>query len=284
MKRILLLFVILFSVASIGFSQDAATLINNANAALKAKNYAQAFTLYESAMSNMGDTKVDDAINYNIGFAAFNAKKYSAAVKYLNKAVAAKANLPQTYELLGKTYTKLSKTKEAIDSYKAAIDAGNTDKGSLYYNSGIAAYKGKMYKEASDLFGKAAGENYNPDKSTYLKALAVEKTGDLAAYKKVLEDGVKAYPNSSKLKKSLSNIYVSEGNKIYKKGVEVLSKANAKVKSGAMKTTDDSYKNALAESKTIFSSAIKVLKQAVAIDSKNKNALTLINACNQMLK
>lgn len=284
MKRILLLFVILFSVVSIGFSQDAATLINNANAALKAKNYAQAFTLYESAMGNMGETKVDDAINYNIGFAAFQAKKYKAAIKYLNKAVEAKANLPQTYELLGKTYTKLSKTKEAIASYKAAIDAGNTDKGSLYYNSGIAAYKGKMYKAASDLFGKAASENYNPDKSTYLKALAIEKTGDMAAYKKVLEDGVSAYPNSSKLKKSLANIYVSEGNDIYKKGVEVLSKANAKVKSGAIKTTDDSYKKALSESKTTFSSAVKVLKQAVAIDATNKNALSLIDACNQMLK
>ena len=284
MKRILLLFVILFSVVSIGFSQDAATLINNANTALKAKNYAQAFTLYESAMGNMGDTKVDDAINYNIGFAAFQAKKYSAAIKYLNKAVAAKANLPQTYELLGKTYTKLSKTKEAIASYQKAIDAGNTDKGSLYYNSGIAAYKGKMYKVASDLFGKAAGENYNPDKATYLKALAIEKTGDMAGYKKVLEDGVKAYPNSSKLKKSLSNIYVSEGNDIYKKGVEVISKANAKVKSGAMKTTDDSYKKALSDSKTMFSSAVKVSKQAVAIDATNKNALSLIDACNQMLK
>jgi len=284
MKRILLFFVILFSVVSSGFSQDAATLINSANAALKAKNYTQAYTLYESAMGNLGDVKIDDAINYNIGFAAFQAKKYSAAVKYLNKAIAAKANLPQTYELLGKAYTKLSKTKEAIDSYQKAIAAGNTDKGSLYYNSGIAAYKGKMYKEASDLFGKAVSEKYNPDKVTYLKALAVKKTGDMSGYQKVLEDGVKNYPNNSKLKKSLANIYVEEGNSIYKKGVSVLTEANAEVKSGAMKTTDESYKNALSESKTMFASAIKVSKQAVAIDATNKNAISLINACNQMLK
>jgi len=284
MKHILLLFVLLFSVVSSGFSQDAATLINNANAALKSKKYAQAYTFYEKAMSNMGDVKIDDAINYNIGFAAFQAKKYSAAVKYLNKAVVAKANLPQTYELLGKTYTKLSKTKEAIDSFQKAISAGNTDKGSLYYNSGIAAYKGKMYKEASDLFGKAVGEKYNPDKVTYLKALAVKKTGDMAGYKKVLEEGVKNYPNNSKLKKSLSNIFVEEGNSIYKKGVSVLTDANAKVKSGAMKTTDDSYKKALSESKTQFSSALSILKKAVAIDATNKNALSLISACSQMLK
>jgi len=284
MKRILLLFVILLSVVSAGFSQDAAKLINNANAALKAKNYTQAYTLYEKAMGNMGDVKIDDAINYNIGFAAFQAKKYSAAVKYLNNAVAAKANLPQAYELLGKTYTKLSKTKEAIDSYQEAIAAGNTDKGSIYYNAGIAAYKGKMYKEASVLFGKAVSEKYNPDKVTYLKALAIKKTGDMAVYKKVLEEGVKDYPNSSKLKKTLANIYVGEGNSIYKKGVSVLTGANAKVKSGAMKTTDDSYKKALLESKTQFSSALKILKQAVAIDATNKNALSLISACSQMLK
>jgi len=284
MKRILLLFVILFSVVSVGFSQDAATLINNANAALKAKNYAQAYTLYESAMGNMGNVKIDDAINYNIGLAAFNAKKYSAAVKYLNKAVVAKANLPQTYELLGKTYTKLYKNKEAIDSYQKAIAAGNTDKGSIYYNSGIAAYKGKMYKKASDLFGKAVSENFNPDKATFLKALAVKKTGDMDGYKKVLEEGVKNYPNSSKLKKSLSNIYVDEGKSIYKKGVAVLTNANAKVKSGAMKTTDDSYKTAISESKTLFTSAVKVSKQALAIDATNKNALSLIDACSQMLK
>ena len=64
----------------------------------------------------------------------------------------------------------------------------------------------------------------------------------------------------------------------------IVSKANAKVKIGAIKTTDDSYKNSLSESKTMFSSAVKVLKQAVAIDSTNKNALSLIDACNQMLK
>ena len=284
MKRILLLFVILFSVVYVGFSQDAATLINNANSALKAKNYAKAYTLYESAMSNMGNVKIDDAINYNIGMAAFNAKKYSAAVKYLNKAVVAKANLPQTYELLGKTYTKLSKTKEAIDSYKKAITAGNTDKGSIYYNAGIAAYKGKMYKEASDLFGNAVNEKYNPDKVLSLKALAVKKMGDMAGYKQILEDGVKAYPTNSKLKRSLANIYVGEGNSLYKNGVSILTKANAKVKAGAMKTTDDLYKKALLESKTKFTSAVKVLKQAVAIDSTNKNAISLINACSQMLK
>jgi len=284
MKRILLLFVILFSVASAGFSQDAATLINKANAALKAKNYAQAYTFYESAMGNMGDVKIDAAINYNIGFAAFQAKKYSAAEKYLNKAVVAKVNLPQTYELLGKTYTKLAKTQKAIDSYKKAITAGNTDKGSLYYNAGIAAYKGKMYKEASELFGKAVNEKYNPDKVLYLKALAVKKMGDMAGYKQILEDGFKAYPTNSKLKKSLADIYVGEGNNLYKNGVSILTDANAKVKSGAMKTTDDLYKKALLESKTKFTSAVKVLKQAVAIDATNKNALSLISACSQMLK
>ena len=51
-----------------------------------------------------------------------------------------------------------------------------------------------------------------------------------------------------------------------------------------MKTTDDSYKKALSESKTMFSSAVKVSKQAVAIDATNKNALSLVDACDQMLK
>ena len=64
-KVVLLLVAVCFSVFS--FAQDAAEKINQANEALQNKDYAKALELYESAMSNLGDVQVPDAINYNIG-------------------------------------------------------------------------------------------------------------------------------------------------------------------------------------------------------------------------
>ena len=38
-------------------------------------------------MNNLGDVQGDDAINFNIGYAAYKAENLEGAVKYLNKAI-----------------------------------------------------------------------------------------------------------------------------------------------------------------------------------------------------
>lgn len=56
-KRILLAVAVFLGIAA--YAQDAAELINKANEALKANQFAEAFELYDKAMANLGDVQVD---------------------------------------------------------------------------------------------------------------------------------------------------------------------------------------------------------------------------------
>jgi len=266
-----------------GFSQNAADLINNANEALKAKDYAKAFELYDKAMNNLGDVQVDSAINYNVGFAAFQADKYDAAIKYLDKAIDAGANVASAYEYKGNAYAKLDKIKEAIDSYKKAIDAGATEKGGIYYNAGIVAYKGKLYDEAVDLFGKAFNENYNAENAIFYKAIALKKLNKDEEYKETLITGAGKFPDNKKLTSTLASVYVLEGNDLYKKGAAIVNAASEKVKAGTLKTTDTAFTAEVDKAKVEFKAAMEVLDKAKALDAGNANAAKLIDACKSML-
>jgi len=281
--KCILLGIVFFLGAYCGFAQDAAEMINNANEALKEKDYAKAFELYENAMKNLGDVQVDDAINFNIGFAAFQSDQYDAAIKYLDKAIASNANVASAYEYKGNAYAKMDKYEEAIDSYKKAVDAGADNKGSLYYNAGIVAYKGGMYEQAAELFGNAVAENYNGDNAVYYKAVSLKKLDKDDEYKQTLIDGAEKFPDNDKITSALANVYVSEGNDLYKKGVAIINEANAKVKAGTLKTTDAGYTAEIDKSKVQFKAALDVLQKAKALDASNANAAKLIEACNAVL-
>jgi tetratricopeptide (TPR) repeat protein len=140
MKKVVLLVVaVCFTVFA--FAQDAAEKINQANEALQAKDYAKALELYESAMANLGDVQVPEAINFNIGLAAYSSDSYEKAIQYFEKAVAAEANVDKCYEYIAGSYTKLEKYDEALDYYKKAIAASPENAATMSYNAGIVAYK-----------------------------------------------------------------------------------------------------------------------------------------------
>ncbi|MEN6456151.1 MAG: tetratricopeptide repeat protein [Prolixibacteraceae bacterium] len=282
MKSIVFIVVFVFG-AFLGFTQDAADMINKANEALTAKEYAKAFELYDNAMKNLGDVQVDAAINFNIGFAAFQADKFESALPYFDKAIAAKANVANAYEYKGNAYVKLEKFPEAIDAYKKAIEAGAEDKGSLYFNAGIAAYKGQKFDQAVELFGQAAAANYNADNAYYYKAVSLKKLDKDNEYKQTLVEGAAKFPQYDKLTSALANVYVSEGNELYKKGVSIINAANEKVKAGTLKTDDAAYTAEVEKSKTEFKAALEVLQKAKALDATNANASKLIEACNSVL-
>lgn len=282
MRRMYLSIVFLLG-ALVGFSQDAAEMINNANEALKAKDYAKAFELYESAMSNLGDVQVDVAINFNIGFAAFQADKYEASLKYFDKAIEAEANVSSAYEYKGNAYAKMNNTSEAIASYLKAIETGATDKGGIYYNAGIVAYKGKDYKQAVELFGNAYTENYNAENAIYYKSVALKKLDKDEEYKQTLIEGAEKFPGNDKITSALASIYVSEGNDRYKGGVAIINAANEKVNGGSLSTTDAAYTAEIDKSKVEFKAALEVLEKAKALDAGNDNAAKLIEACKAVL-
>ena len=278
MKKVVLLVVaVCFSVFS--FAQDAADKINQANEALQGKEYAKALELYESAMANLGDVQVPDAINFNIGMAAYNSDNYEKAIQYFEKAVAADANVDKSYEYIAGAYAKMDKTNEALDAYAKAIEVSPADKASLSYNAGIVAYKGQEYAKAVDFFTASVAGDYKGETAQYYKAVALNKLNKDAEYKAALEEGVAKFSGDDKLSKALANVYVSEGNELYKKGAGILSAANTKVNDGSMSTADDAYAAEVAKSKKEFAAALEILEKAAALDASNANAQKLIEAC-----
>lgn len=278
MKKVLLLIVAAcFTVFS--FAQDAAEQINQANEAMGAKEYAKAFELYEAAMSNLGDVQVPDAINYNIGLAAYNSKNYEKAIEYFEKAIAADANVAKSYDYQARSHGKLKNYEASLASYEKAIAATDGDTKALVYNAGTTAYKNGSNEKAIALFTQSVENGYKGKTAQYYKAVVYKKMKNSDAYKSTLEEGVVKFPGDKKMAPALAKIYVSEGNELYKKGAAILSGANEKVNAGSMSTADDAYATEVAKAKTEFAAAIEVLDKALALDASNANAAKLLEAC-----
>jgi tetratricopeptide (TPR) repeat protein len=282
MKNVVLMtLAVFFSVFA--FAQDAAEKITQANEAMKAEDYAKAFSLYDEAMKNLGDVQVEPTINYNIGFAAYRSDNFEGAHEYFDKAIEADVNVAKSWEYKALSYNKQEKYAEAVESYEKAIAASDGDSESMVFNAAIAAYRGDMLDKAIELFGKSVDNNYRGETAIYYKAIALRKKGDNVAYKSTLEKGAEMFPTDEKITSALANIYVSEGNEFYKKGVAVLSAANEKVNAGSLKTTDEAYLTEVEKAQDEFRAALEILEKAKELDPSNQNAQKLIEACSAVL-
>lgn len=281
MKRSFLLVVAVF-LAFAAFAQDAAEMLNKANEALKANKYLEAFELYDKAMANLGDVEVDKAINFNIGFAAMQAEKNEAALAYFDKAIEANANVAKCWEYKGSVYNKMKDYPNALASYEKAIEVSVEKPGALLLNTAITAYRLESFEKAVKYFDLAYQSGFKPEDALLNKAMAQKKMGNDEAYKLSVETGVEKFPANKKFASALANIYVAEGNALYKDGVEVLNAANKKVTDGALKTDDDAYKAVVEKAKVEFGKAAEVLDKAVKLDPANANALKLLEAINKV--
>jgi tetratricopeptide (TPR) repeat protein len=281
-KVVVVMAALLISVFS--FAQDAAEKINQANEALKAEEYAKAFTLYDEAMKNLGDVEVEPAINFNIGFAAYKSNNLEGAIEYFDKAIAAGVNVSKSYEYKALAYNEKEDYANAVASYEQAIATAEEDDPSLVFNAAIAAYRGELLDKAVELFSKSVEKGYRGETALYYKAVDLRNQNKEAEYKATLEEGVEKFPGDDRLSKALAGVYVSEGNDLYKKGVAILTAANEKVSSGAITTADDAYTAEVEKAKAEFRSAVEVLEKAKALDAGNQNAQKLLDACNSVLE
>ena len=282
MKKVVLMTLAVL-ISAIVFGQDAADKINQANAALQEKDYAKAFALYDEAMKNIGDVQIEPTINYNIGFAAYKSDNYDGALEYFDIAIENEVNLEKSYEYKALVYNKQKDYANAVANYEKAIAASDDGAESMVFNAAIAAYRGGMLDKAVELFGKSVDNGYRGETAIYYKAVSLRKSGDDAAYKATLEEGANKYPGEDKISSALANVYVSEGNELYKKGVAILNAANQKVQDGSLKTTDDAYTAEVEKAQVQFRAALEVLEKAKELDSSNENAQKLINACSAVL-
>lgn len=283
MKKVLLL-IIAVSFTVFTFAQDAAEKLTQAQEALKAEDFAKAYNLYDEAMSNLGDVQVDDAINFNIGYAAYKAENLEGAVKYFNKAIEIGTNVPKCYEYLALAYNDKKDYANAVTNFEKAIETSDENTDALVYNAAIAAYRAKMMEKAVELFGKSVENGYKGETAIYYKAAALKQLNKDDEYKATLEEGAAKFPGDDKISPALANIYVSEGNELYKKGASIITAANEKINAGSLKTTDEAYTAEVDKAKVEFKAAIEILEKAKALDASNENAQKLIDACNTILK
>jgi tetratricopeptide (TPR) repeat protein len=282
MKNVVLLtLAVLFSV--VAFGQDAAEKINQANEAMQAEDDATAFKLYDEAMNNLGDVQVDSTINYNIAIAAYRGENMDGALKYFQKAINVGVNLENSYEYMARIYNDKEEYVKAVESYENAIAVAEGEPESMVFNAAITAYRGDMLDKAVELFGQSVENGYRGETALYYKAVALRKKGDDAAYKATLEEGVNKFPDDDKISSALANVYVSEGNALYKKGVAILNAANQKIQDGSLKTTDDAYNAEVEKAQVEFRAAVEVLGKAKELDTSNQNAQKLIDACSSVL-
>lgn len=278
------LFLILAVIAPVFlYAQDAAEKINQANEAMKAEDYAKAFTLYDEAINNLGDVQVEPAINFNIGFAAYKADKAEAAIKYFDKAIEAGVNVSRCHEYKALVYNQQQDYANAVASYEEAIATADGETNDMVFNAAIAAYRGEMLDKAVEFFGKSVENNYRGETALYYKAVVLKKQNKGAEYKATLEEGIQKYPAEEKIASALANVYVMEGNELYKKGVAIINAANEKVKAGTIQTTDDAYTAEIEKSKVEFKAAVEILEKAKALDATNQNVQKLLDACNAVL-
>jgi len=282
MKKYLLFFAAaLLSIAA--FAQDAAELINKANEAMKNRQYAEAFEAYDKAMNNLGDVEVDAAINFNIGFAAMQADKNEAALKYFDIAIEAGANISKSWEYKASIYNKMKDFAKALESFEKAIETSEEDTGALCFNAAVLAFRLENFEKTIKYFDKAYEAGFRPQDAIFNKAAAQNRMGDSEGYKASLKAGNEKYPTDKKIASALANIYVSEGNEIYRDGAEILNAANTKVNEGAYTTEDDAYKAEMGKANAEFRKALETLENALKLDASNANAQKLIEAIKQIL-
>jgi tetratricopeptide (TPR) repeat protein len=276
-QGLLLVAAVFFTIFS--YAQDAAEKINQANEALKAKDYAKAYTLYDEAMSNIGDVQVDASINYNIGYAACESGNVEGAVKYMTKAIEAGVNVSKCHENLADLYVDKKDYTNALASYDKAIATSTENTDALIFKAASAAYNGNALDKSLEGFNKSIQSGYKGETAMFYKATILKKQGKDADYKATLEEGVVKYPGDAKIGPALAKVYVNEGNELYKKGAAIVGDANKKVTAGSMKTSDPAYIAEVEKSKVEFKAAIVVLEKAKALDATNKNVQTLLDAC-----
>ena len=280
-KGLLLVVTVLFSVFS--YAQDAAEKLNQAQEAMKAEDYAKAYKLYDEAMNNLGDVQVDASINFNIGFAAYKSENLEGAVKYFDKAIESGTNVSKCHEYKALAYNDKKDYENAVACFEKAAATAEDGSESLIYNGAIAAYRGNMLDKAVELFGKSVENGYKGETALFYKAAVLKKQNKDDEYKATLEEGATKFPGDDKISSALANVYVSEGNELYKAGAAILGDANKKVNDGSLKTDEPAYAAEVQKATVEFKKAQEILEKAKTLDASNKNVQTLLDAIKAVL-
>lgn len=243
MRRIVLFAAFCLGIGNV-FAQDANTLRDEGDAALKAKNYAEAVAKYSEYLK-LNEYK-DTVRIFNCGFSANQAKQYEAAAKFFDMAVKYNYNLDDSYVGEAMALRNLQKTDEFIATVEAGLKAlpGNANLEKLLYAYGIK--QGQLAQKKGDIAG-------------------AEKL-----YKSVL---------ISSNKKHQEGALYSLGAMIYNQGATTLQKITPLATSEPEK-----YKTEKAKADEQLKQAKEYLDKALTLNPQNANAKKLADAIAATLK
>jgi len=244
MKKVVFLFLSILFTAGV-FAQDPGAAEKNAgNAALKAKNYAEAFKNYEAYLKIVNNN--DKATVFNTAYAANKIKNYAAAEKYFDMSIQNKYKAASSY--LGKAQAQKSQSKEAemLTTLQEGLKAfpGNMKLETMY-----ATY----YLKEGQKFQKAGNE-----------AKAAEN------YTKITSLSNKSFKTQGFV--SLAALFFNNGAKILQDATPIANSDKAKYDAEKAKAVAD------------FKKAKDYLIQAQSLEPANQDVKDLMNQVNAALK
>jgi tetratricopeptide (TPR) repeat protein len=186
---------------------------------------------------------------------------------------------PEDYVNKGNAAVQLKDYKGAFENYQKAFTLYEKQGKAkeiapeTIYNAGYCAHKANLHDDAITYLKKAIELNVKEAKPYQNLAETYKAKKDNEMYEKTLEEGLAKYPNDKALNKLMANLYVQKANVFYKKGNEIKKAAND---SGLSQTDADAYNAELDKSKAEFEQALPLVEKAYKYDSKNKNALKIM--------
>lgn len=176
MKKLILLVAFCLSIGNL-FAQDADKLRDAGDAAIKTKNYPEAFAKYSEYLK-LTDNK-DTARVFNCGFAAVQAKKYNEAVTYYDMSIKNNYNAGDAYVGKAMSLRNLNKAAEFTATVEAGLKAfpknANLEKMLYVYciKGGQAAQNAGKINDAEELFKDVLVVNNKTYKVNALYSLGV---------------------------------------------------------------------------------------------------------------
>lgn len=186
---------------------------------------------------------------------------------------------PEDFVNKGNAAVQLKDYKGAFENYQKAFTLYEKQGKAkeiapeTIYNAGYCAHKANLHDDAITYLKKAIELNVKEARPYQNLAETYKAKKDNEMYEKTLEEGLAKYPNDKALNKLMANLYVQKANVFYKKGNEIKKAAND---SGLSQTDADAYNAELDKSKAEFEQALPLVEKAYKYDSKNKNALKIL--------
>lgn len=200
-------------------------------------------------------------------------------------AVQAQQDSAKFYTNQGNLAVNEARFADAVSSYDKAFvhhaTAGTVDT-ALYFNYGIAAFKGNMFEKAGDAFSKCIELKYKAETAhtyavnSYFKASKEGTLSDAAKYEKSLDAALAADPASDKFKKLKSQLVIDRAVAFEKEGAD-------KYRAAGAETDFQKADQLTAEYIAAYDKAIAAYLQVLELDPANAAPKDAVKRIGQKL-